>query len=89
MTPEQIEDIGRRKVLDYMEDLIIQLSVAASSNPEGTLKEIETEAFQKCNYDDPTIDRELYQKLQEAIKRHLTAVFKSISKKAERKFDYF
>jgi len=87
MTPEQIEEIARRKILDYMEDIIIWLALAASDNPEKLLEEIKSEALTKCNYDDPTVDKELYRQLQIAIKRNLDIVLHGLSQKAACKFD--
>lgn len=90
LTKDQIEDIARRKVQDYLQDVVIKKMLEdISADPLEVAKLMQEEAASNCNYDDKSIDKATYDKLQKAINKQLDQFFQTMIGKIGRKTENF
>lgn len=88
-TEDKILEISKLKKEDYLQNMLIDILLKTTDYPMDEAIRLRDEALIKCTYDDPTIDKQDYAKLQKAIEHEIRKFFDVLIEKLKQKTEYF
>lgn len=86
-TNEKIEQVADFKTNDYVQDILVKILISKYDNPLKEAHKLKDTAIKQCTYDDPTVDKAVYDKLQSSINKNTLAYFDKLIAKIEDKIE--